>query len=160
MAQCPLLALSGHRRVALHMSAFGCKADMTYCVHMSAFDPKRTSPYRPVRCMYRALGRQCGATSSRFSAARLSGGRMRRARSRASACGALAYYSPQPRMTHDFRPSSERFCRSCRVRVGALAATCGSTPAGPPPMQPPFADTRRNWSRSRPMSSWPLAPQP
>ena len=25
-------------------------------------------------------------------------------------------------------------------------------------MQPPFADTRRNWSRSRPTSSWPMAP--
>ena len=29
---------------ALHMSAFGGKADMTFCsLHMSAFDPKRTS---------------------------------------------------------------------------------------------------------------------
>jgi putative ABC transport system substrate-binding protein len=26
--------------------------------------------------------------------------------------------------------------------------------AGPPPRLPKFADTRRNWSRSRPMSSW------
>ena len=29
---------------------------------------------------------------------------------------------------------------------------------GPPRMQPPFADTRRNWSRSRPTLSWPMAP--
>ena len=29
--RCPLLAQSGHRRVAAHMSAFGGKADMTFC---------------------------------------------------------------------------------------------------------------------------------
>ena len=29
--ECPLLALSGHRRAALHMSAIGGKADMTFC---------------------------------------------------------------------------------------------------------------------------------
>ena len=28
--------------VALHMSAFGGKADMTFCAAMSAYDPKRT----------------------------------------------------------------------------------------------------------------------
>ena len=38
-----------------------------------------------------------------------------------------------------------------------MAAMCGSTPAGPRPMPPKFADTRRNWSRSRRTSSWPLA---
>jgi hypothetical protein len=27
---------------APHMSAFRGKADMTFCTHMSAFDPKRT----------------------------------------------------------------------------------------------------------------------
>ena len=31
-------------RVALHMSAFGGKADMPLCRQVSAFDPKRTSP--------------------------------------------------------------------------------------------------------------------
>ena len=44
--------------------------------------------------------------------------------------------------------------------AGPSAATCGSTPAGPRPMPPKFADTRRNWSRSRPTSSWPMAPRP
>ena len=39
--------------------------------------------------------------------------------------------------------------------AGPSAATCGSTPAGPRPMPPTFADTRRNWSRSRRTSSWP-----
>ena len=58
MAECPLLAHSGHRLVAPHMSAFGVKrtslvalrmsaiggkADMAIALHMSAFDPKRTS---------------------------------------------------------------------------------------------------------------------
>ena len=38
----PLLAQSGHGLVALHMSAFGGKADMPFALHMSAFDPKRT----------------------------------------------------------------------------------------------------------------------
>ena len=39
--------------------------------------------------------------------------------------------------------------------AGPSAATCGSTSAGPRPMPPTFADTRRNWSRSRRTSSWP-----
>ena len=61
-SECPLLAHSGHRLVAQHMSAFGAKADMAVCenpllrsllgvkrtcvfaAHMSAFDPKRISP--------------------------------------------------------------------------------------------------------------------
>ena len=42
--ECPLLALSGHCASALHMSAFGGKADMAFALQMSAFDPKRTSP--------------------------------------------------------------------------------------------------------------------
>ena len=42
--------------VDVHTSAFGGKADMTFALHMSAFDPKRTlvphSQYyfEPVRC--------------------------------------------------------------------------------------------------------------
>ena len=44
--------------------------------------------------------------------------------------------------------------------AGPSAATCGSTPAGPRPMPPTFADTRRNWPRSRRTSSWPMAPRP
>ena len=40
---CPLLAQSGHSLVAVHMSAFGGKADMPFALQMSAFDPKRTS---------------------------------------------------------------------------------------------------------------------
>ena len=32
-------------------------------------------------------------------------------------------------------------------------------PLGRRPMPPTFANTRRNWSRSRPTSSWPLAPR-
>jgi hypothetical protein len=41
--KCPLLAQSGHARVALHMSAFGGKADMAIALQNVAFDPKRTS---------------------------------------------------------------------------------------------------------------------
>ena len=44
--------------------------------------------------------------------------------------------------------------------AGPSAATCGSTRAGPQPMPTTFADTRRNWPRSRRTSSWPMAAQP
>ena len=57
----------------------------------------------------------------------------------------------------NFRPASRRSIRGWRYWAGPSAATCGSTPAGPRPMPPRFADTRRNWPRSRPTSSWPLA---
>ena len=51
-------------------------------------------------------------------------------------------------------------CRDWRNWAGSSAATCASIPAGPRPMPPTSADTRRNWSRSHRMSSWPLAPRP
>ena len=38
---------------------------------------------------------------------------------------------PQPRTMRNFRPGSGRSCRSWSNWVGASAATCGSTPAGP-----------------------------
>ena len=38
--------------------------------------------------------------------------------------------------------------------AGPTAATCGSTSAGPRPMPTKFANTRRNWPRSRRTSSW------
>ena len=47
-----------------------------------------------------------------------------------------------------------------RIGLDRSAATCGSTRAGPRPMPTTFADTRRNWPRSRRTSSWPLAPRP
>ena len=40
-------------------------------------------------------------------------------------------------------------CRGCSNWAGPTTATCGSTSAGPRAMPPTFADTRRNWSRSR-----------
>ena len=46
------------------------------------------------------------------------------------------------------------------IGLDRSAATCGSTPAGPPAMPTTFANTRRNWSRSRRTSSWPLAARP
>ena len=48
-------------------------------------------------------------------------------------------------------------CRGCSNRAGASAATCGSISAGPLVMLDGIADTRRNWSRSRRTSSWPMA---
>src|SRR5262249_30904640 len=47
------------------------------------------------------------------------------------------------------RPGSAPSCRRWRNRAGSSDATCGSTPAGPQPIPPTFADTRRNWPRSR-----------
>ena len=55
------------------------------------------------------------------------------------------------------RPASRRSCRGCSNWAGPTAATCGSTTAGAQAMPTAFADTRRNWSRSRRTSSWPLA---
>ena len=52
------------------------------------------------------------------------------------------------------------FLQGWRNWAGPSAATCGSTPAGPRPMPSKFADRRRNWLRSRPTSSWPVALRP
>ena len=57
----------------------------------------------------------------------------------------------------DIRPALRRFGRACSNWAGPSAATCRSILAGPRPMPPTFASTRRNWSRSRRTSSWPLA---
>ena len=65
--------------------------------------------------------------------------RMRRS---ASSC-------PQLRMIRNFRPGSERSCRSCRNWVGASATTCGSTPAGRRPMPTKFVK-RGGIGRARP----------
>ena len=60
----------------------------------------------------------------------------------------------------EFRPASARSCRGCRNWAGPSAVTCGSTPAGPQPMLPRFADKRRSWPRSRPTSFWSMATRP
>ena len=79
----------------------------------------------------------------------------------ASGCGASACSCPQPRTIRNVRPASAAFLQGLRaIGLDRSAATCGSTPAGPRPMPTTFADTRRNWSRSRRTSSWPLAPRP
>ena len=82
-------------------------------------------------------------------------GRLRRARSSPSGCGASACSCPQPQTIRNFNPGSGRSCRRWLYWAGPSAATCASTPAGPRPMPPKFADTRRNWSRSHRTSSWP-----
>ena len=58
----------------------------------------------------------------------------------------------------EYGPGSGRSCKGCSNRAGPLAATCASTPAGPRPMPPKFANTPQSWPRSRPMSFWPMAP--
>ena len=44
-----------------------------------------------------------------------------------------------------------------QIGLDRSAATCGSTTAGARAMPTTFANMRRNWSRSRRTSSWPLA---
>src|SRR5262249_15561506 len=52
------------------------------------------------------------------------------------------------------RLATRRSYRACRSWVGPSAATCGSSIVGARAMPNSSADTRRNWSRSRPTSSW------
>ena len=66
----------------------------------------------------------------------------------------------RPRTIRKCRPASRHFCKAAAIGLDRSAATCGSTTAGPRAMPPTFANTRRNWSRSRRTSSWPLAPRP
>src|SRR5215510_13990878 len=63
-------------------------------------------------------------------------------------------------MTHNFRPSLRRSCRSCSSWVGAPAATCGSTSAGLRLTPAILADTRRIWSHSLRTLLWPMALRP
>ena len=56
--------------------------------------------------------------------------------------------------------ASRRSCRDCSSWVGPRAAMCRSTSAGARAMPTAFASTRRNWSRWRLTSSWPLARRP
>ena len=57
------------------------------------------------------------------------------------------------------RPGWRRSWKRCGNRAGATAAMCGSTSLGQQAMPTAFADTRRNWSRSRRTSSCPSAPR-
>ena len=57
------------------------------------------------------------------------------------------------------RPTLRRSCKCCSNWAGPTAATCGSTIAGAWATSTTFADTRRNWLRSRRTSSWPPAPR-
>ena len=50
--------------------------------------------------------------------------------------------------------------RAAAIGLDRSAATCGSTLAGAAAMPSAFANTRRNWSRWRRTSSWPMAPRP
>src|SRR5262249_43212843 len=74
------------------------------------------------------------ASSSRCSVAQPSCGRSRRARSRASGCGALASSRTLPRTIRNRRPASGHSCRGCSNRAGPSVAMCGSTIAGELPI--------------------------
>ena len=66
----------------------------------------------------------------------------------------------RPRTIRKHRPASRRSCRACSNWAGPTAATCGSTIRWGAGDADAFADTRRNWSRSRRTSSWPPAARP
>ena len=102
-------------------------------------------------------GHEAAGVSSVLSAARRRYGRStgaRRSRARAPYRRAAARSLGRS----EFQARVGAFLQALALWAGPSAATCTSTPAGPRPMPPKFADTRRNWPRSRPTSSWPMAP--
>src|SRR3954469_19646970 len=60
-------------------------------------------------------------------------------------------------MTRKDRVALQRFSRLWTNWAGTTAAMCASTSAGVQAMPTPSANTPRNWSRLRRMSSWPRA---
>ena len=87
-------------------------------------------------------------------------GRSRRARSSASGCGASACSCPAAADDPEGQARIAAFLQGLQQLGWTTAATCGSTVAGARAMPTLFADTRRNWSRSRRTSSWRMAPRP
>ena len=77
-------------------------------------------------------------------------GRLRRARSSASGCGASACSCREWRTIRNTRPATRRSCKGSANWAGSSAATCASTTAGAPAMSSAIARSRRNWSRSSP----------
>ena len=94
--------------------------------------------------VHHAARRRGGGVAARGAGA--AAGRMRR-------IGVLMHCSPDD---PESRPASRHFCKDCSNWAGLSVATCGSTTAGRRRCRP-FANTQRNWSRSRRMSSWPVA---
>ena len=86
-------------------------------------------------------------------------GRWRRGRSSPSAMRRIGVLMNLAADDPEDRPASRRSCRDCSNWAGPTAATCGSISAGRAGDADAFADTRRNWSRSRRTSSWPSAAQ-
>ena len=84
-----------------------------------------------------------------------------RAAARADAAHRRAH-DRRPRTIRNVRPASRRSCRGCSdAGLDRSAATCGSTIRWADGRCRPSSQTsRRNWSRSRRTSSWPLATSP
>ena len=98
-----------------------------------------------------ALARRRGGGALPLAARAQQGERMRR----------IGVLMPQPRTIADVQARIAAFLQGlAAIGLDRSAATCGSTPAGPRAMPNAFANTRRNWSRSRRTSSWPLALRP
>src|SRR5262249_52485669 len=64
---------------------------------------------------------------------------------------------PWRRTTRWRRRAKGHFCKACNNPAGPSGAMCKSRPAGRPAIPTVCANTRWNWSRSRRMSSWPVA---
>ena len=123
--------------------------------------PYRTS-FKPLRCLVLSLGGG-NETARVHHASRRRGSQLaaRGARAAARASAAHRRARGRPRTIRNYAAhASRRSCRRCSNWAGPTAATCGSTIAGPEAMPTTFANTRRNWSRSRRTSSWPLAARP
>ena len=106
------------------------------------------------------LGGTCGgASSSRYLAARRRRGRSRRARSsRADAAHRRAHDHAADDAESQARVGA--FLQGLRNWAGPRPQRADRHPLGREPMPAKFADTRRNWPRSRRTSFWPLAPRP
>src|SRR5262249_49279483 len=132
MRQCPLMTHSGSRapEFAVAHNAPRC------CVSL---------------CTLASGGGAACADENRlpFARAPLRHGRASCARSSASTCGASVYCCRQPRTMRYGRIVSGHSCRGSAYWAGPLAATCTSTPVGPRPMPPKFADTPPKWLRLR-----------
>ena len=87
-------------------------------------------------------------------------GRSRRGRSSPSGCGASACFCRRPRAIRKGGPRRGVPAGAAAIRLDQRPQRADRYALGDGRCRPKFANTRRNWSRSRRTSSWPMAPRP